>query len=126
MKENLMTDEAALIGTRVAVRILLKWQATDADICAILDISPDTLRGLLAQQQNPKLEQEPLERVGLILNIHAVLRTVFSNPANVYGFMQMVNNNAFFCGRAPLTVISDGNIESLRETYRRIKALEVE
>ena len=59
----------------------------------------------------------------MVLNIHAAMRTLFENPANVYGFMRRPNDNDFFNGRAPLDVIAEGRLQDLVETHRRIKGL---
>jgi hypothetical protein len=64
-----------------------------------------------------------MQRVGIILDMHAVLRTVFENPKNVYGFAAMANQNEFFCGRTPLEIIAQGDMISLYETSRRIRVL---
>ena len=58
-----------------------------------------------------------------MLNLHAAMRTLFENPANVYGFMARPKVNPFFDGRAPLDVIAQGSIEDFVETYRRITSL---
>jgi hypothetical protein len=64
-----------------------------------------------------------LERISLVLNIHATLRLVFENPDNAYGFASMPNHNDFFNGRTPLEILSQGSMISLYETYRRIHGL---
>jgi len=48
---------------------------------------------------------------------------VFENPTNVYGFMAMPNNNAYFNGAAPLTLIGSGAFGTLYEVAKRIDAL---
>ena len=70
-----------------------------------------------------RLSGDQVERISYILNIHAALRIVFDNPENVYGFMSMPNNNSYFNGRTPLTVISTGNFGALYETFKRVDAL---
>jgi len=64
-----------------------------------------------------------MQRISFMLNIHAALRTVFDNPDNVYGFPSKVNHNDFFNGRTPLEILSQGDMISLYETFRRINAL---
>jgi hypothetical protein len=63
------------------------------------------------------------QRIGLILGIHATLRTVFANQANVTNFPGIPNGNAFFGGRSPLDVMVQGDLISLYETYKRIDQL---
>ncbi|MNJ77651.1 hypothetical protein D3C77_751990 [compost metagenome] len=61
----------------------------------------------------------------MVLGIHASLRTVFSNQANVNGFPGFKNDNPFFAGRSPLEVMAQGDMISLYETYKRIEHLEL-
>lgn len=69
------------------------------------------------------LDSDQMQRISFVLNIHAALRMVFDNPENVYGFVTMANDNHFFNGRTPLEVMSQGDMISLYETYRRIDVL---
>ncbi len=56
----------------------------------------------------------------MVLNIHASLRTVFTNPANVSSFPVLKNDNPFFDGRSPLDIMAQGDLISLYEAYKRI------
>lgn len=64
-----------------------------------------------------------MQRISLVLNIHAALRLVFDNPENVYGFPSMENRHEFFNGRIPLEIMGQGDMILLYETFRRIDAL---
>ncbi len=64
-----------------------------------------------------------MQRISFILNIYAVLRLVFDNPENVYGFPAMANDNELFNGRTPLEIMSQGDMISLYETFRRFDVL---
>lgn len=101
----------------VAVRILIKWGASDEQIDSILGLPHASRQGLV------NLSDEQLERVSHVLNIHAALRTAFENKSNVYGFMTYPNNGRLFNGATPLSLISRGNIYDLAETARRVDAL---
>lgn len=112
-------------GLRTAVAILDKWGATGEEGEAILRVSHSTYArakrkdGLAAIN----LDRDQLTRVSFVLNIHAALRTIFDNPDNLYGFMRMPNDNAFFLGRSPLEVMGNGDIVAVYETFRRIDVL---
>ncbi len=69
------------------------------------------------------LSDDQLERVSYLLNIHQALRIVFSNPANVSGFMGLKNHNDYFAGRTPLEIINSGKFGDLYEVARRVDAL---
>jgi uncharacterized protein (DUF2384 family) len=114
------------VGLKVALHILHGWQATTTQICSILRISSATYRRAVRAPASPrKLDQDQQQRISLVLNIHASLRSVFDNPANVCGFPGSRNNNAFFDGRSPLEVMAQGTMISLYETYKRIHQLEL-
>lgn len=112
-------------GLRAALNILDKWKASCEQACRILRISRSTYTR--ARQRDSEwavgLDSDQLQRISIVLNIHAALRLVFDNPENVYGFPSMKNDNEFFNGRAPLDVMAQGDMISLYETFRRIDTL---
>lgn len=119
-----LTQEQSSIGLKVAVRIIKAWRATPGQACKILRISPSTYRRA-SQDRNAgrKLDLDQQQRVGLVLGIHATLRTLFSNQSNVQGFPSFSNANSFFEGKSPLEIMSQGDMISLYETYKRIDQL---
>lgn len=119
-----ISEQQAVIGLKVALRIIGGWEATQSQACRILRISSSTYRrasrGIPAGQ---RLDKDQQQRIGLVLGIHASLRTVFSDKANVRGFPGFKNDNPFFAGRSPLEIMAQGDMISLYETYRRIEHL---
>lgn len=116
-------NERNIIGLRTAITILTGWKASPSQIQKILGISRYALDQANARNAPAKLDGEQLERISIVLNIHATLRTLFENPANVYEFMARPNGNAFFHGRAPLDAIAEGGMQGLVETHRHIEGL---
>ncbi|WOD12331.1 antitoxin Xre-like helix-turn-helix domain-containing protein [Pseudomonas sp. NyZ704] len=110
-------------GLRAAVTILERWKANHNQIQQVLRISRATLLRTKGEATASRLDCDQLERISIVLNIHASMRTLFKNSANVYGFMARPNGNEFFNGRAPLDVISQGSMLTLIETYRRVDSL---
>src|SRR3990167_3142390 len=112
-------------GLRAALNILDKWKASCEQACRVLRISRSTYTR--AKQRDSEwaigLDFDQMQRISLVLNIHAALRLVFDNPENVYGFPSMENRNEFFNGRAPLEIMAQGDMISLYETFRRIDTL---
>lgn len=117
--------EQCVAGLRAALNILDKWGASSEQACRVLRISRSTYTR--ARQRDSQwsvgLDSDQLQRISMVLNIHATLRLVFDNPENVYGFPSMENRNEFFNGRAPLDIMAQGDMISLYETFRRIDAL---
>ncbi len=112
-------------GLRTALNILDKWKASCEQACRVLRISRSTYNR--ASQKDSawavSLDSDQMQRISLVLNIHAALRVVFDNPENVYGFPSMENRNEFFNGRKPLDIMAQGDMISLYEAFRRIDAL---
>lgn len=125
LQEQAFTKNQCVTGLRAAVGILEKWGASSDQACRILRISRSTYTR--ARQRDPDwavtLDSDQMQRISFVLNIHAALRLVFDNPENVYGFPSMANDNEFFNGRSPLEIMSQGDMISLYETFRRIDVL---
>ncbi|VVO78222.1 hypothetical protein PS903_01626 [Pseudomonas fluorescens] len=125
LQEQAFTKSQCVTGLRAAVGILEKWAASGDQACRILRISRSTYTR--ARQRDPEwavtLDSDQMQRISFVLNIHAALRLVFDNPENVYGFPSMANENEFFNGRSPLEIMSQGDMISLYETFRRIDVL---
>ena len=119
------SKEQCLVGLKVALQIIEKWQASPQQACRILRISQSTFRRVKqGKNAGSRLDLDQQERIGLVIGIHASLRTVFSDQSNVHCFPGLKNDNAFFGGRSPLEVISQGYIISMYETFKRIQQLE--
>lgn len=119
------TKSQCVAGLRTALNILDKWKSTCEQACRILRISHSTYTQ--AKQQDAQwelsLDFDQMQRISIVLNIHAALRSVFDSPDNIYGFPSMENRNSFFNGRTPLEIIAQGDMISLYETVRRIDTL---
>lgn len=125
MLSKKFSKEQCLVGLRVALRIIEKWQASPQQACRILRISQSTFRRVKkGRDAGSRLDIDQQERISLVIGIHASLRTVFSEQSNVHCFPGLKNDNAFFDGRSPLEVISHGDIISIYETFKRIQHLE--
>nr|WP_242548547.1 antitoxin Xre-like helix-turn-helix domain-containing protein [Pseudomonas putida] len=119
-----LTHDQQAVGLKTALRVLEEWNATHGQVCSILRISPSS-RNRIAHHPDAvlRLDADQLQRVSLVLNIHAALRNTFDNQANVKGFPSMKNDNDFFQGRSPLEVMSKGSLITLYETYKRLDHL---
>lgn len=125
MTNQRLTQVQSAIGLRVALRIIEGWQASVAQACKILRISRSTYRrASQGSEAGGRLDLDQHQRIGLVLGIHAALRIVFTNQMNVQGFPGFKNHNEFFEGRSPLEIMSQGDMISLYETYKRIDQLQ--
>lgn len=113
----------SMAGFKAADNILSSWGCTAQQSQNILKLSKSSYHKFKANPETTKLSDDQLERVSYLLNIHQALRIVFSNSANIYGFMTMKNHNDFFAGRTPLEIIESGKFGDLYEVARRVDAL---
>ncbi len=119
---NLPANAAqAAVGT--VLNILDKWSCSEKEKMALLGIGRSTLHKYQAAPASARLSADLLERISYLLNIHAVLRILFENPENVYGFVRLPNNNPFFSGKAPIEILSTGLMSALYEVHRHLDAL---
>ncbi|AEE21379.1 hypothetical protein Glaag_0413 [Glaciecola sp. 4H-3-7+YE-5] len=114
-------DKNSKVAVTVAINTLLdRWGLTAPEKTAILGFASDAdlncfINSPSTLNFSPTLEQ----RLSLILNIHAELRLIFSNPMNVYGFMTMINNNSPFLGMKPIELASQ-SLEGLSSVNHAI------
>jgi hypothetical protein len=62
-----------------------------------------------------------MSRIGYLLGIHRALRTLFSNPENVYGWINKENDD--FGGQSPLQRMLGGEIIDLAYVRQYLDAL---
>ena len=106
-----------------ALNILNKWNCSEKEKMAILGVGRSTLHKYQAAPESARLTPDLLERISYLLNIHALLRTIFENPDNIYGFVRMPNATAFFGGKAPMEIMSSGLVTALYEVYKHLDAI---
>ena len=115
--------QAAQTAVGTVLNIMDKWSCSEKEKMALLGIGRSTLHKYQAAPGSARLTPDLLERISYLLNIHAVLRILFENPENVYGFVRMPNHNAFFNGKSPMDLLSSGLMSSLYEVHRHLDAM---
>jgi uncharacterized protein (DUF2384 family) len=108
---------------RLANNILQKWGCSANEKQAILGLTHTSYHRFQKDNYSAKLSSEQLERISYLANIHESLRMIFSNEENVYGFMRMKNDNHYFNGRSPISVILNCSIDTLHEVFKRIDTM---
>lgn len=96
-KEGTPPRPAEYVGLRTALKILEKAQASKEQVCSLLRISAQTYENVRkdAAPKPIRPDEYLLDRLSLVLNIHAALRATFENPENVYSFVTASNHNDF-------------------------------
>lgn len=115
--------EAAQAAVGAALKIMDKWSCSEKEKMAMLGIGRSTLHKYQSAPASARLTPDLLERISYLLNIHAILRILFENPENVYGFVRMPNKNVFFNGKAPIEIMSSGLMSALYEVHRHLDAI---
>ncbi|KGJ86987.1 arsenate reductase/protein-tyrosine-phosphatase family protein [Colwellia psychrerythraea] len=100
--------------------LLEKWGCTTIQKLAILGVNKTDYHRFQTDPSAVSLNTEQLERLSYVARIHQSLKVTFSNPKNVYGFMSMKNNNSFFNGRTPLSIIATGNFDDFYDVFKCI------
>ena len=113
-------SSATRIGMRTSLKIMEKWGCNQEQVQALLRL-PKHYNDLDFEQVS--FNQEQIERISYILNIHASLKALFSNPENIYGFMSMVNHNQPFNGTKPIDMIFNGENKNLQLVMEHIDQL---
>ena len=108
--------DARASSLSAALRILEHWGCSDEQQRQILGVEK-------TNPEQAELTEERFQRISHVLNIHAALRTIFSNLDNVYGFMSMKNKNAGFAGESPLELIESGSLDELASVAERVQSL---
>lgn len=127
MSTRVATEHAPAINHSAAFtlgnNILDKWGCSAVEKYTIMGISKSAYYRYQADPSTVSLSNDQLERVSYLANIHQALRMVFSNSDNIYGFMKMVNNNPYFNGRTPLSLIATGQFGALYEVAKRVDSM---
>lgn len=116
-------SKISAVAFAAAVNILKKWGCTEKQIIRILDIPALRFSRYLANSSNAELTSDQLTKISYLLNIHAVLRTVFTNQDNVASFMACKNSNDYFDNRSPIEIIESNSSRDLHQVAMRIEAL---
>ncbi|WP_417582614.1 antitoxin Xre-like helix-turn-helix domain-containing protein [Nitrincola sp.] len=107
---------AALLAV---LNILEKWGCTTEEKMALLGVETEAV--FYDYQRDPiDISLDTMERLSYLLNIHALLRTQFSDPASVYGWVKKPNSSTFFDGRSAMDVMTQGKVVNLYEVMRRL------
>ena len=103
--------------------LLEKWGCTTIKKLAILRINKTDYHRFQTDPSSVSLNTEQLQRISYLTNIHQSLKDIFSNPENVYGFMNMKNNNSYFNGRTPLSIIATGKVDDFSDVFKCIDSI---
>lgn len=111
------------MAINTCVNIMKRWGFTRTEMAVVLGVSSTSLSRYLDSPCKVRLNRDRRDRASYILNIHAGLNTLFSNPNNIFGFVNMPNHNEFLGGRAPKELLTEGSMENLIDIARYVQRL---
>ena len=104
---------------RAARNLFAKWQLTDEQASALLDLNLRTYRRWKAEGP-ARLDRDTMARLSNLMGIHKALRIIFREPQRSYDWMRAPN--AAFANRSALAVMTDGELTDLMRVRRYLDA----
>ena len=108
-----ITQEEGEAGVRLVLRLFERWGLTDREARVLLGgVSARTYARWKAGEIG-RLESDRKMRLSLLAGIHKALRSLFTEPERVYGWV--TRRNADFDDRRPLDVLLQGRMTDLMD-----------
>jgi hypothetical protein len=118
-----ISNDQKTIVLGVVLNVFDKWECSEKEKMALLGVSRSTLHKYQNSPESARVDQNLLERISYILNMHQSLRVMFENPENVYGFVRKSNHNDLFNGATPMDYMSSGLVADIYKVYNHLDAL---
>lgn len=100
-----------------------KWQCKTGEMMTLLGLSNrSTFFNYKKNPDKAKLQQDTLERISYILNIHTALRIMFSNPDSIYNWVRKPNTNRFFEGKSAMDKMLGGRVMDIHDVMMFLNA----
>ena len=114
-----LTDGEGEAMFRAALNLFGKWQLTDEQASALLDLNLRSFRRWKAEGPG-RLDRDTKARLSNLMGIHKALRIIFREPQRGYDWVR--SPNAAFAGRSALQVMMDGELTDLMRVRRYLDA----
>ncbi|MGB5276053.1 MAG: MbcA/ParS/Xre antitoxin family protein [Gammaproteobacteria bacterium] len=118
-------DAPSLAGPalRAFFEICKNWQCKTEEMMTLLGIgNRSTFFNYKKNPDKAKLRQDTLERISYILNIHAALRILFSNPDSINNWVRKPNTNRFFGGKSAMDKMLGGRVMDIHDVMMFLNA----
>lgn len=107
---------------KAVLNILHKWNCNTEEMQLLLGLKRSTLFKYKSTPEKASISQDLTERLSYLLNIHAALRILFSNPDSVYGWVRKPNHAPFFNGKSAMDIMLQGRVVDLWAVASRLNA----
>ncbi|MBA3537910.1 MAG: DUF2384 domain-containing protein [Tatlockia sp.] len=107
---------------KAVLNILEKWDCSVEETQILLGLKRSTLFKYKSIPENASISRDLTERLSYLLNIHAALRILFSNPDSVYGWVRKPNFAPFYNGKSAMDIMLQGRVVDLWAVASRLNA----
>ncbi len=104
------------------LNILDKWECTTEEKITLLGLKRSTYFNYSKAPESANIDINLLERLSYILNIHAALRILFTNPDSVYQWVRKPNKAPLFNNQTALDKMLSGYVSDLSDVSRYLNA----
>lgn len=116
------SEQDAVVALKAVINILDKWQCSPEQKAILLGIKRSTYYKYSSNPTSAKIDINLTERLSYILNIHAALRILFSDPNSVYSWVRKPNSAPLFNGQSALDLMLHGKVVDLADVSRYLNA----
>lgn len=117
-----ISTEQVHTAFKAVLNILHKWRCSTEEMQTLLGLKRSTLFKYKSMPEKASISPDLTERLSYLLNIHAALRILFSNPDSVYGWVRKPNYAPFFNGKSAMDIMLQGRVVDLWAVASRLNA----
>ncbi len=115
-------NNQAQIAFNTVLRIMKKWGCSMDEQLQLLALRKSTFYNYQQADKSFKFSPDLVERLSYLLNIHAALRILFSNPESIYTWVRKPNTAPFFNGKSAMDIMLQGRVVDLWAVASRLNA----
>jgi len=110
-------------GLKAFFNICDGWKCKTDEMQTLLGISSrSTFFKYKKSPESANLQQDTLERISYILNIHAALRILFSQPESISQWVRKPNSNRLYNGESAMDIMLGGRVMDLYGVMSHLNA----
>ncbi|CAM2785419.1 MbcA/ParS/Xre antitoxin family protein [Legionella worsleiensis] len=117
-----LAKEHIATAFKVVLNIFAKWHCSTDEALILLGLKRSTWFKYKNAPDRASFSHDITERISYILNIHAALRILFSDPDSVYQWVRKPNTAPFFNGRSAMDIMLQGRVVDLWAVASRLNA----
>jgi hypothetical protein len=121
-QKNINNQKDAVFALEAVFNILAKWECTSEEKIKLLGLTRSTYFKYLKNPSSANIDVNLLERLSYLLNIHAALRILFTDPDSVYTWIKKTNKAPLFNNKSALDKMLSGYVSDLSDVSRYLNA----